>query len=252
MLRALSLPKGYRQLIAASALAAAAFLMLQPGSAIALSEIPPAEGEAQPETVEPAMPVDDAPDEALSVEEELLEGDESDGDTLIEKVAPLVEKLTGSNDADISHDVSGLPEPVARMRELIMNASSTGDIKGVVALMNPGPDQTSIWLDASGNDLETALMDISGDQNGMEILAIMLDILDSGYARVGEGTADEAYVWPYFVRRDINALTPKEEVELMRIVTAGDYIGMREFGGYNFYRIGISPDGRWRFFVAGD
>ncbi len=252
MLRALSLPKGYRKLSAAAALSVAAFIMLPPGSAFALSAIPPAEGEAQPEAVEPAAPVDGASDDGMSAEEELLESDDSDRETLIEKVAPLVEKLTGGNDADISHDVTGLPEPVARLRELIVKAASTGDLKGVVALMNPGPDQTSIGVDTSGNDLKTALMDMSGDQNGMEILAIMLDILDSGYAHIAEGTAEEAYVWPYFVRRDINALTPQEEVELMRIVTAGDYIGMREFGGYNFYRIGISPDGRWRFFVAGD
>jgi hypothetical protein len=27
---------------------------------------------------------------------------------------------------------------------------------------------------------------------------------------------------------------------------------MQEFGGYNFYRLGISPDGKWKFFTAGD
>jgi hypothetical protein len=41
-------------------------------------------------------------------------------------------------------------------------------------------------------------------------------------------------------------------VELYRIVTAGDVTDMKEFGGYNFYRLGISADGKWKFFVAGD
>ena len=27
---------------------------------------------------------------------------------------------------------------------------------------------------------------------------------------------------------------------------------MKEFGGYNFYRLGITPDGKWKFFTAGD
>ena len=47
-------------------------------------------------------------------------------------------------------------------------------------------------------------------------------------------------------------LSPPEKVELLRIVTAGDFADMQEFGGYNFYRVGIAPDGQWKFFVAGD
>jgi hypothetical protein len=27
---------------------------------------------------------------------------------------------------------------------------------------------------------------------------------------------------------------------------------MQEFGGYNFYRLGITADGKWKFFTAGD
>ena len=39
---------------------------------------------------------------------------------------------------------------------------------------------------------------------------------------------------------------------MLRLVTAGDFADMLEFGGYNFYRVGITPDGQWKFFVAGD
>jgi hypothetical protein len=35
-------------------------------------------------------------------------------------------------------------------------------------------------------------------------------------------------------------------------VTAGDFAEMEEGGNYNFYRVGITPDGQWKFFVAGD
>ena len=34
--------------------------------------------------------------------------------------------------------------------------------------------------------------------------------------------------------------------------TGGDYEDMKNFGAYIFYRAGITPDGRWRFFVSGD
>ncbi len=47
-------------------------------------------------------------------------------------------------------------------------------------------------------------------------------------------------------------LTPQEKVELLRIVTAGDVTEMQEFGNYNFFRVGITPDGRWKFLSVGD
>ena len=209
--------------------------MSVPASSYALSELKPA---AEPEAV--VQP--DAP---------TAEEGES-GDTLIEKVEPIIKAIAGSQNDETSFDTAALPDPVARLHALIMKAAAAGDINAVVALMSPGPDQTSIGIDTSGNDLTTALKDMSGDEDGMEILAIMLDVLSTGYAHVGKDTPDEAYIWPYFVRSQIDALTPAEKVDLMRIVTAGDYAGMLEFGGYNFYRIGISPDGRWRFFLAGD
>ena len=62
----------------------------------------------------------------------------------------------------------------------------------------------------------------------------------------------ELYVWPYFFAHPLDKLNPMQRVELFRIVTAGDYEDMRLFGGYNFYRAGISPEGQWIFFVAGD
>ncbi|MCO6186575.1 hypothetical protein [Rhizobium sp. L1K21] len=246
---ALELPKRTRFLAGSATFAAMIALTLLPASAFALSQLPSAEEAPAVETTAPEAPVTPPSQEGTAAEEEVLPPEKSD--TLIEKVAPLVDSLTGKDNGDISHDLTALPEPVARMRQLILDAAAKGDLKAVAALMNPGPDQTSIGADDSGNDLATALKDMSGDSRGMEILAIMMDVLSTGYARVGQGE-EETYVWPYFVRANIAELTPAEEVELMRIVTAGDYANMLEFGGYNFYRIGISPDGRWRFFLAGD
>jgi hypothetical protein len=96
------------------------------------------------------------------------------------------------------------------------------------------------------------LKDLSGDPDGDEILAIILDIISTGFVHVGQGTPDEMYVWPYFAEKDLKKLTPPERVELLRIVTAGDLADMQEFGGYNFYRLGITTDGKWKFFTAGD
>ena len=118
--------------------------------------------------------------------------------------------------------------------------------------MNPGPDQTSVPLQDPDQDPIDALKAVSGDSDGIEILAILLDILSTGFVHLDQGSAEEAYVWPYFAGKSLGLLTPQEKVELLRIVTAGDVAEMQEYGNYNFFRVGITPDGRWKFLTVGD
>jgi hypothetical protein len=68
----------------------------------------------------------------------------------------------------------------------------------------------------------------------------------------GAGTEDELYVWPYFATYPLEALTSEQLVELFTLLTAADYEDMKSYGAYTFFRVGITPDGRWRFFLAGD
>jgi hypothetical protein len=154
--------------------------------------------------------------------------------------------------AEVIYDLEKAPEPVRRMRQLIIDAATTGDISKLKPLMNPGPDQTVVPLQDPAQDPIEALKALSGDSEGVEILAILLDILSTGFVQLDKGTADEAYVWPYFAGKSLGLLTPQEKVELLRIVTAGDVAEMQEYGNYNFFRIGITPDGRWKFLTVGD
>ena len=151
--------------------------------------------------------------------------------------------------AEIIHDAALLPEPVRRMRELIAEAAASGDIERLRPLTT-GPRQTIINGEIS--DPIDAMRSYSGDPEGLEILAILLDILSTGTARMDAGTEEEVYVWPYFAGRPLASLTPPERVELLRIVTAGDLMGMEESGNYNFYRLAITPDGEWKSFTGGD
>ena len=41
---------------------------------------------------------------------------------------------------------------------------------------------------------------LAADAEGREILAILLEVLESGFVHVGEGTDDDYFVWPYFAR----------------------------------------------------
>lgn len=152
----------------------------------------------------------------------------------------------------ILHDVSKLPEPVRRMRQLIMEAAKTGDLTKLAPLLGKGPTATELSIGGKDSDPVGYLRSVSGDQGGQEILAILLDVLDSGFVDMDKGTGDETYVWPYFFTTPLKSLTPPQRVELFRIITAGDFEDMKAYGGYNFYRVGITPDGQWKFFLAGD
>lgn len=219
-------------------------------NAYALSELKPAQDPSSSESDKPA-------DKQQPVEPEAIEGD-SDGIPLPD---PLVNRSSGQqtapqqNDApqisaQIEHDISKAPEPVRRLRQLIIDAASTGDIEKLRPLVNPGPNQARV--DGDGEDPIAALKSFSGDPDGLEVLAIIIDLLSTGYAHVDVGTPDEMYVFPYFAGKSLTTLTPPEKVELLRIITAGDLADMQEYGNYSFYRIGISKDGQWKFFTAGD
>lgn len=161
-----------------------------------------------------------------------------------------VEDPTPAAPVEVLSDVSKIPEPVARMRELIVEAAASGDIERLRPLLGKGPTQTQVG-ENDADPVET-LKGLSGDPQGIEILAILLDVLSTGFVLTEKGTPDEAYVWPYFTEKPLASLTPPEKVDLFRLVTAGDFAEMEEGGNYNFYRVGITPDGQWKFFVAGD
>ena len=152
---------------------------------------------------------------------------------------------------EFSHDFAKLPEPVRKLREQIIEAAASGDPERLRALIGSGEDRTMLPV-AEDDDPIAALKGISGDEDGLEILAIILDLLSTGYAHRDAGKADEVYVWPYFTDKSLSTLTAPEKVELLRIVTAGDLGGMLEYGSYNFFQMGITPDGKWKYLTAGD
>lgn len=153
---------------------------------------------------------------------------------------------------EIMRDLSKLPFPVRRMRELILEAALSGDIEKLRPLIGFGDDVTMLSFGGIEEDPLDFLKSLSGDKEGHEILAILSEVLEAGYVRMDVGSEQELYVWPYFFGWPLDKLTPEQKVELYRLVTFGDYEDMEDFGAYIFYRLGITPRGRWQFFVAGD
>jgi hypothetical protein len=148
-------------------------------------------------------------------------------------------------------DLSRLPAPVARTREKILAAARSGDLNQLATVMQTGTTMPIFSLNDDKDPIPYWKANYP-DSDGVEVLSIVIEILEAGYVHVDKGTAQDMYVWPYFARMPLKVLTPAQKVELFKIITGSDYKDMLDFGAYNFYRLGIAPDGTWQFFVAGD
>jgi hypothetical protein len=151
----------------------------------------------------------------------------------------------------ILRSVDEIPAPVREMREKLLSVARSGDFEKLRALMSAQPEPPAVSLGDPGDPADY-LKALSADADGREILAILLEVLESGFAHVGTGTEEEQYVWPYFAQYPLNALTPEQLVELFTLLTAADYEDMKSYGAYTFFRVAIAPDGRWLSFLAGD
>ncbi|MCB1498110.1 MAG: hypothetical protein KDJ86_20165 [Bauldia sp.] len=158
-----------------------------------------------------------------------------------ERVAPKVE-----------YDPRMLPTPVRRLREQILEAAASGDIEQLRPIIEANGEPPVFSYNDIGEDSVEYLRSLSSDTEGREILAVLSEMLESGYVHYGEGTPDEMYVWPYFAHYPVELLTGPQIVELLKIVYPGDYEDMKMFGTYLSYRVGLAPNGTWSFFLVGE
>src|SRR5262245_3044582 len=166
-----------------------------------------------------------------------------------EKGRPNGRFTPSSTPPESTTELGRLPAAVARTRDRILTAARTGDLQRLAILMN---ESKPIFSFTDDQDPVAFWKANYPDSDGIEALSILITILETGFVRIDEGTPQEMYVWPYFVRMPLKTLTLPQKVELFRIITGADYKDMIAFGAYAFYRLGIGPDGTWHFFVAGD
>lgn len=154
-------------------------------------------------------------------------------------------------EAEIRYGTEALPEPVQRMWEAIHETATAGNIDEMLPVLESNELPPLI----SREPVKSAISHwraISGDGEGREILAAMIDALESGYVRVKQPSGPPVYVWPYFAEVPLNKLTPMQEVELYRLITPDQAKAMRKKGRYTNYRIGIGSDGTWHYFLRED
>ncbi|WP_422375165.1 hypothetical protein [Roseibium sp.] len=216
-------------------------------AAVAVAGLLPLAGQAKTVEVK-TIPVTPSQETPIIPDAEIILPSESAADPATEAVtAPEVpEELP-----QVLYSTGYLPKPVARMHSQLKEAAANGDLDRIRMILESNEMPPTLSFGDIGDPIDF-LKQSSGDGEGFEILAILADILDAGFLHVDVGTAQEMYVWPYFARYPLEGLRPDQKVELFRIVTAGDFAEMQEFGAWTFYRLGIGPDGTLHFFVAGD
>jgi hypothetical protein len=204
-----------------------------------------------PDTGNDAMP--DIPPDAPDAVNPDMPGSDSNSPAATPETTTTPDQPAADNEPlpTIEYDVEKLPAPVKRLRQQIIDAALTGDIQKLKPIIDANGEPPQFGFTEADDPLEY-LKSQSGDPEGREILAILLEVLQAGYVHVDVGSTEEMYVWPYFARYNLNKLTGPQMVELFKIITAGDYEDMKADGTYLFYRAGITPSGVWKYFVSGD
>ncbi|MDR3493741.1 MAG: hypothetical protein P4L82_03975 [Ancalomicrobiaceae bacterium] len=152
---------------------------------------------------------------------------------------------------EIHKDLDSLPAAVAAMRTKILEAAYSGDMEKLRAVIQQNATPPVFSVNEVVDPIDY-LKGQSGDGAGLEILAIMTDVLEAGWARVDAGGPNEMYVWPYFATIPLDKLSDRQMVELYKFVTSGDFEEMKSGGKYSFYALGIGPDGVWHYFKLND
>jgi hypothetical protein len=149
---------------------------------------------------------------------------------------------------EVLRDISVLPPQVARMRAAILSAAATGEIESlrVPIEMNELPPMLA---NEKVGDPMAYWKKISGDGEGREVMATLIQLFRTGFARKAGGTGKEMYVWPYFAEMPIDKLTPAQEVELLTLVPPARLKEMQAKGKYDHFRLAIAPDGTWHSFM---
>ncbi len=152
-----------------------------------------------------------------------------------------------AEEVQLGRDVSKLPPEVQRMRQAILQAAMSGDIEELRFPIDMNELHPMFAKDRIPQPI-AYLKSVSADGNGREMLAILFNLLTTGYAIKDAGTKTEMIVWPYHAAIPLTGLTPSQEVEIYRFLPPGRVKEMAAAGKYSFYSVGIGRDGVWHYF----
>ncbi len=151
----------------------------------------------------------------------------------------------------VSDDISALPEPVRAKRQALIDAARSGDIEALAPIIDAQESPPNVSFGDPDNAL-AYLREASEDDDGRQILGLLLDLFDQPYAFYPDSGGETYYIWPYLAEVDPNALTPEQTVDAYRLLNSEQIEELKQFGGWYYWRTFISESGEWSAFVAGD
>jgi hypothetical protein len=154
----------------------------------------------------------------------------------------------------VRYDTEDLPRAVVEVREALLAAIEAGQIEELRQVLDLGDVKPDTGAPPKTDPI-AHWKSTSGDTQGREVLAALSLVLDTGYVAVRRGSDienNQLYVWPYFAEMPLGQLTPRQEVELLRLVPASAAREMKDKGKYSGWRLVIGADGTWHAFRKGE
>ncbi len=143
-----------------------------------------------------------------------------------------------------------LPVNVAEMRDAILAAALSGDLKELMIPVQWNELPPDFGEKPVKETLE-AWRKASHDGTGREMLALLANILAGPYAVRRHGPDVEnarIFIWPAFAELPLDQLSPPLEVALLRLVSVDEVKRMKKAGRYDGYGVAIGADGTWHAF----
>ncbi|MEO1204882.1 MAG: hypothetical protein AAFV45_00985 [Pseudomonadota bacterium] len=147
--------------------------------------------------------------------------------------------------------MSALPEPVLEMRDTILEAVASGKIEDLRLALDWNELRPDLGIDRQVDAIEH-FKAVSTDGTGLDILAILADLLDSPPAKLQVGRDFEnnaIYVWPGLAEADLLSLSDQQKVGIHRLMPPDKASRIIKSGIWSWYRLAIGADGTWHLFA---
>ncbi len=145
---------------------------------------------------------------------------------------------------------AALPAAVAQMRDALIAAAQSGDITELQIVLDWNELKPDV-AETKPDDIVAFWKDLSGDGEGREILAALLNVIEGPPAIVRGGRDAEnnqLFVWPRFAQTPPESWSPADIVGVLRLASAQKLAQMQARKRYLGWRLAIGADGTWHSF----
>lgn len=176
-----------------------------------------------------------------------LHGDADPADTTTTSIAPF--DCSGHLWETPFAEQPGLPEAVAEKRAAIWDAVVECDWDQLQRLLGPG---FSFTFGGGDDSIDAPIhhwqyLEAQGEQP----MLFLAELLNRPFGTI-ESEGVTYYVWPSVHTKEWDAATQAEIERLRPLYGDEDFSDFEAFGAYFGYRVGITDNGDWVYFIAGD